>query len=99
MLSFAMPVRFKDLPKICAVYFVTTDNEVLYIGQTINLQNRINSHHCKRRFVDYGATRLLVFPFDLQDRLNAMQAERTLIQMFKPICNGGFHTMLTRGLV
>jgi predicted GIY-YIG superfamily endonuclease len=99
MLKFDMrwPVKLLDLPRITCVYFVTTNDEVLYIGCTSDLRNRMNSHHCRHRFIEWKATKLLVFPID--DRKEAAYRERTLISWYKPVLNGGFYTLLSRGLL
>lgn len=43
---------YKTLPKCAAIYMVlSSENEILYIGQSVNIQSRWRSHHRRKRLI------------------------------------------------
>lgn len=77
---------YKTLPKCAAVYMVlSSENKVLYIGQSVNIQNRWRSHHRRKRLIKIPGLRiawLQVSDFSLLESI-----ELALIQFFTPKLN------------
>ena len=67
--------------KICGVYFLFKGEELIYIGQSINIMGRINTHHIS----DWDTYSYVEVPkWDLSD------TEREYIYKFKPPRNGTY---------
>jgi predicted GIY-YIG superfamily endonuclease len=75
----------KELPKLPAVYFVISNNEVLYIGSSCNLNRRWKEHH---RYQDFKELDLVKITWlELSDTNLLREIELTLIYKFKPRLN------------
>ena len=72
--------KVKSNPIISAVYLLIRDSKVLYVGQTVDLLSRLESHH-----YGFGADIWYVQVPDEQLK----NVERRLIRKFKPEYNGG----------
>lgn len=67
--------------KVSAVYVLVKDDKVIYVGQSIDLFSRLDSHH-----YGFGAQVYYIetLPEDLQ------KLEKKLIRKFSPIFNNGY---------
>jgi predicted GIY-YIG superfamily endonuclease len=75
----------KELPKRSAVYFVISNNEVVYIGSSCNLNRRWKEHH---RYHDFKKLELVQISWLELCNSNLLQEiELTLIYKFKPRLN------------
>jgi hypothetical protein len=85
---YSLPLLDKErLPSITAVYFcLSPNNEVLYIGQTINLVNRWTQHHRYQHLKEIDGVRIawLEVPAEM-----LLSIEESLIDRFKPLLNTG----------
>lgn len=83
----SMPLEwYKALPKCAAVYLVlSSDNEVLYIGQSVNIQNRWRSHHIKRHLKKLYGVRIAWLQVSDSSLLETV--ELALIEFLKPKLN------------
>jgi len=54
-----------DRIKLCAIYFLLNDNEIVYIGKSTNLKFRIAEHKSYPRF--FNLIRFIECPIDLLD--------------------------------
>lgn len=73
------------LPKISAVYFITYDDKIIYVGQTVNLRYRLDTHHHASEFVKLQ-DKLIVFWLAL-DKDSLIEAEKVLIDLLDPDLN------------
>lgn len=98
----ALPSDTGDLIDVCAVYFLWRGDELLYVGQSACLENRIFSHERRRDGYQAGVQ----IPFDrftfLQTGKEAIDAtETTYIQAYWPQYNrtaaGGFQRARSPG--
>ena len=62
------------------------DDRVLYIGQTINLAQRLTAHHRKKQFASFGVVRIAWL--ECSDTGMLTEIETALIEHFKPLLNG-----------
>lgn len=76
----------KQLPSCSAIYFVMQGDCVLYIGQTINLAQRLTAHHRKKQFASFGVVRIAWL--ECSDTGMLTEIETALIEHFKPLLNG-----------
>ena len=74
ILSYSMP-----RPKICGVYFLILRSEIVYVGQSINVYNRIDRHAVDKEFD--RITILEASPIELDEM------ELFYIKKFKPRLN------------
>lgn len=83
-------VNFKDiklLPSLPGVYFVCLDGpEVIYIGQSRNIQQRFASHSRIKQFRSLGASFVSWVLVENVDAL--LREEKSLIDRFDPSLNG-----------
>jgi len=66
------------------VYIVKRDNEVLYVGETSNIDRRIKAH----RFAIGGE----ILFISCNDRKERLKLEKELIDKFNPMYNGNLPT-------
>lgn len=43
----------KELEEVCGIYAILYNNEVIYVGQSINIRSRLDSHTNKARINEY----------------------------------------------
>jgi predicted GIY-YIG superfamily endonuclease len=67
---------------LSGVYFLMKNNECIYIGQSINMLNRLNQHRYQKDY-DYALCYLL----DKNNWSYIDKVERELIKHIKPILN------------
>ena len=76
----------KQLPSICAVYFVLYENEVIYVGKSNALMQRWSTHHRLKELNSLsGEVRIAWFIVDNPQFLD--QLEKLMIAHFKPWMN------------
>lgn len=44
----------EELEKVCGIYAILYNNEVIYVGQSINIRSRLDSHTNKARINEYA---------------------------------------------
>jgi predicted GIY-YIG superfamily endonuclease len=68
------------------VYFLTFGDEILYVGSSANLKQRLQTHHLKRKILAYQHKKVRVYyvycNMDIQ-----YNAEHAYIRHLKPIWN------------
>src|SRR6266508_2332056 len=77
-----------SLPATPSIYFVVSETEeMLYIGQTINLQKRWLSHHRTRQLTSFSCVKICWLALDgiTPDELALLEEE--CIAYFKPVLN------------
>jgi hypothetical protein len=89
MLRASMPSMLvsdrSKLPQDSAIYFVWNEQQLLYIGKTVNLRRRFSQHHRLADFALAGAeTRISWLPATVQ---NLAVFERSLIEELEPEIN------------
>jgi DNA-binding Xre family transcriptional regulator len=88
---FSLPsVRLEDknkLPKDAGIYFVIANAEILYIGKSINLQQRWLSHHRTNQLQSYGEVIIAWFTFMGQENKDLDELEEKCIEYFNPSLN------------
>jgi excinuclease UvrABC nuclease subunit len=72
-------------PEMPGVYMLWRDDELLYIGQSANLRQRLAHHHRNRRW--YTRVEFI----EVADETARLEFERQLIDYFKPL-NNTVHT-------
>lgn len=75
------------LPKCSAIYFVMQNENVLYIGKTINLAQRLTAHNRYKQFTRLGSEICIAW-LECNDIKLLGQIEEALITHFKPLLNG-----------
>jgi hypothetical protein len=71
----------KHLYGRCGIYFLFHEDKLEYIGRSVNIGNRLMSHHVFDR--DYhDVIKILDYPF--KDRFNLKNVERGFIRRFVP---------------
>lgn len=82
-----LPFEWKQgLPTCAAVYIVLSSNdEVLYVGQSLNIRNRWQSHHMKRRLAKLSGVRIAWL--QMSDSILLPSVETALIEFFQPKLN------------
>jgi predicted GIY-YIG superfamily endonuclease len=76
----------KSLPHIPAVYFVISKNsEVIYIGSTYDICNRLNNHNVKKGFKLYEVCTIRYITSE--DKSLLIDTESKMIKHFKPVLN------------
>ena len=78
-----------QLPKCSAVYFVTKDDCILYIGRTANLYQRWLAHHIWQQLYGIGGE-IRVAWLECNDSELLPEIEKALIAHFKPLLNKSF---------
>jgi hypothetical protein len=74
------------LPAIPAIYFVVEDSTILYVGSTLNLKQRWQSHHKYETIVkDYPEAKIHFYFIDNLDTLRSL--ETFFINELSPILN------------
>ncbi|NJN89532.1 MAG: GIY-YIG nuclease family protein [Leptolyngbyaceae cyanobacterium SL_5_14] len=78
-------VKRTGLPECAGIYFAVAAEQVLYIGQAINLRNRWKGHHRYRQLLQMGCDRLCWLQVNEVGFLDDL--EMALIRYFKPVLN------------
>jgi len=80
-----LPYKLKseNLPEVAAVYFIVNDLVPIYIGQSVNIRNRIKAH---ARILDVYS-KLRIYYLEIQDNSERYRLESELISTFKPCLN------------
>jgi excinuclease UvrABC nuclease subunit len=77
----------KNLPTVCAIYFVLHENEIVYIGKANSLKHRWESHHRLKEFKKMSGD--IHIAWLICDSLQFLdEIERLMIAQFKPRING-----------
>ena len=83
-----MPLAERSrLPSCPAIYFVLADDNILYIGQTVNLTQRWAVHHT-RNYLQSLSSNVRVAWLECQDKKLLRKVEAALIDQFEPELNG-----------
>ncbi len=82
--SLALDER-RDLPDMAAIYFVLAGDTVLYVGQSISLQQRWVAHHRLSQLNVHGGCRIAWMQVDDVSLLDGL--ERACIEHFCPTLN------------
>lgn len=85
----------KQLPARPAVYFALKDEQVLYIGQSVNLQQRWTTHHRWQQLVKTEGDIRIAW-LECSDISLLTEIERALIEHFIPPLNGSPLPKLSR---
>lgn len=75
----------KGFPSCSAIYFAISNNQVLYIGRTLNLVRRWANHHRQAELENVDEVRIAWMEVSEPELLPAI--EKALIQFFKPCLN------------
>ncbi len=75
----------RDLPDTAAIYFVLAGNAVLYIGQSVSLQQRWLAHHRFAQLNEYENCRIAWMQVDDASLLDGL--EQACIAYFSPVLN------------
>ncbi|MHC5747346.1 MAG: ribbon-helix-helix domain-containing protein [Nostoc sp.] len=75
------------LPKCSAIYFVMQGEDVLYIGKTTNLAQRLTAHNRQKQFTKLSSDICIAW-LECNDTKLLKQIEEALIDLFKPLLNG-----------
>ncbi len=76
----------RDLPDTAAIYVVLAGNTVLYIGQSVSLQQRWLAHHRLKQLNEHGGCRIAWLTVDDVSLLDEL--EQACIAHFHPSLNG-----------
>jgi|GEM_PF-2501220 excinuclease UvrABC nuclease subunit len=76
-------LQSENLPEVAAVYFIVNDLVPIYIGQSVNIRNRMKQHS---RIMD-TYNRLRIYYLEIQDNSERFRLESELISEFKPCLN------------
>jgi hypothetical protein len=74
-----------SLPECSAIYFVMNGEDILYIGATINLLQRWNSHHRWEQFSKIQGIKIVWLQCNETDLI--FEIEKALITYFQPSFN------------
>lgn len=79
-----------QLPSVSGIYFAILDAEILYIGRSINIQQRWRweGHHRANQLQSLGNVIIAWFPFTCLDEKELGELEEECIEHFKPTLNG-----------
>ena len=72
-------VEIKRLNILCGIYFLMNDNEVVYVGQSIDIHRRINKHKESKTFDK-------IYYLEV-DKQNLDEIEKKYILEYQPIYN------------
>lgn len=75
----------RELPECPAIYFVLEKDQVVYIGQTVNLRQRINGHHRLPEWKVRDDIHIRWLP--CSNAATLPQLEKHLIEMVQPEMN------------
>lgn len=78
-------------PLVYHIYFLWESDEIVYIGQTTNIKNRISAHKADKLF-----DRVTYTVLDLVDIKDVLALERKNINYYKPIFNDNKNVLLKR---
>lgn len=83
----SLPLKMRSqLPKVPAVYFVIAeDNQIIYIGQSVNLAQRWIHHHRRAEFADTAKAQIAWL--EVSDTNSRVSLESSLIAHFQPSLN------------
>jgi excinuclease UvrABC nuclease subunit len=68
-----------DIPTVCGIYFLIKNNEIVYIGQSINIHHRI-TNHCRDK--DFDKVSIIEC-----NKASLDDLEKEYINKFQPIIN------------
>ncbi len=87
----------KVFPQIASIYFaVSQNNEILYIGRSLNLRSRWSDHHKQAKLESIGDVRIAWM--EVSDSSLLPEIEYSLIKYFQPPLNYQSGTQKHRGL-
>ncbi|BDA71713.1 hypothetical protein CAL7716_058790 [Calothrix sp. PCC 7716] len=75
----------KQLPIISAIYFVLSESEILYIGKSLNLNNRWKTHHRRFDFLRYE--NITIYWYQYTEIETLIELEAYLISKYSPKIN------------
>ena len=77
----------KQLPEVSGIYFAIDSNDnIQYIGQSINIRNRLQTHHRKQQLSELAGVRIAYL--EVSDTSLLYDIEQALIDYFNPYLNG-----------
>lgn len=97
----------ESIPEVPCVYFLMNDIELCYVGQTVNLKNRISQHNSLFNDNIYLGSKLVVphsfdtiYYYVVEDKYKRRELELELIYEYLPKWNyeGMFYTVDYRAL-
>jgi hypothetical protein len=68
-----------EIPKTCGIYFLINNNEIVYVGQSINIHQRLQKHLYEKQF-----DKINIIPCE---RFELNRMESLYINKFKPKLN------------
>lgn len=71
-----------EVKKIRGIYFLFRGNELVYIGSSINITSRIETHRIQKQ-KEFDSYRIL----ELNGNINLIKVEARFIYKYKPIYN------------
>lgn len=78
----------KTLPQCCGIYFVLNEDEILYIGKTVNLLQRWKSHHKLEMIKEFeNSDNFRIAWLEIENQNILEETEIALITHFKPKLN------------
>lgn len=84
-LPFIVYGNWSPVPTESGVYFVLGDDEILYIGESANIYERLISHEKQNEFEANGARR--VYWLMVEGRAERKSAEQKYIKALTPVLN------------
>lgn len=72
--------HYSDTSRICGIYFLFKGNDIIYIGQSVDVFSRIGQH--RRAHVDFE-----YFSFVWCDKMDLNSTELNYILYYNPILN------------
>ncbi len=75
--------HYSDTSRICGIYFLFKGNDIVYIGQSVDIFSRMRTH---RRVIDFD-----FFSFIWCEKEELNSTELNYIQFYKPILNKNYY--------
>lgn len=84
MMNLVEIVDIKNIPPIPSVYFIFDKNNIVYIGQSKNLNKRISTHNIFTKINKYD---VCIKYFECNSKKHRLKIEAEYIKKYKPIYN------------
>lgn len=79
--------KIENLPKVEGVYFAIAEEKILYIGKSVNLHQRWQTHHRTVQIESYDGARIAWLSLEDSKEQNLDRLELECIWHFRPILN------------
>lgn len=76
-----------SIPASEGIYFLYSEDIVIYIGSSSNLSSRLNPLRLFQEYFRYKLTHIQYFEINI----NRLELEKNLIKMFQPLANATFN--------